>query len=318
MRVASCLTRRQELSQWDAASEKTGLTGRQVVSQWDEVSEKTGPTRVGTVCLRRPLSPLAARSAVGASAAPKNNNIGTQLCVRVVDINGMLRSNVRSLAPAADRVALAWHVTCRLADDRAIARTPEELRLASGIIKRHGEPRGLLAYSVGDTHSHHLLACDRVAAGRFALFSETALRKRLRLPVSFEAARIRPVETPRHALFSLRYVFQQAAHHRSAFDLALDGSSLPELVGMRSVDGSMARRVRELLPRLSRAQILEWLGAPGFDACDTNPRLIVEATAGAFLLPTLSGTGAREARARTAAVHVLGDCIPRPARASFC
>src|SRR5688572_3308028 len=131
-------------------------------------------------------------------------------------MDGMASSIVRATqAPAPDRV-LAYHVTARLADDRAIARSPEELRLASVIIKRHGEPRGLLAYSVSDTHSHSLLACDRVTAGRFALFSESALHKCLRLPVCFEAARIRPIETPRHALFSLRYVFQQAAHHGAA------------------------------------------------------------------------------------------------------
>lgn len=222
----------------------------------------------------------------------------------------MPSSTTRIIAPAPDRAVLAWHVTSRLADDRAIARTPEELRLASIIIKRHGEQRGLLGYSVSDTHSHTLLACDRIAAGRFALFSESALHKCLRLPVCFEAARIRPIKTPRHALFSLRYVFQQAAHHGTAFDLALDGCSLPELIGLRRVEGNMLRRVRQLLPRLSHAQLLEWLGAPGFDACETDPRLIVEATAGAFLLPTLIGTGAREARARTAAVHVLARLHP--------
>lgn len=222
----------------------------------------------------------------------------------------MPSSIVRILSPAPDRAVLAYHVTGRLADDRPIARSPEELRLASIIIKRHGEPRGLLGYSVSDTHMHTLLACDRVAAGRFALFCESALHKRLRLPVSFEAARIRAIETPRHGLASLRYVFHQAAHHGTVFDLALDGCSLPELIGLRSVEGNMARRVRELFPRLTRAQLIEWLGAPGFDSCETDPSLIVEAAAGALLLPTLIGTGAREARARSAAVHVLGRLHP--------
>ena len=49
---------------------------------------------------------------------------------------------------------MGWHITMRLADDRVIAHTTAELRLAARVLVEQGRDRGLLSFCVVDTHVH--------------------------------------------------------------------------------------------------------------------------------------------------------------------
>ena len=200
---------------------------------------------------------------------------------------------------------LAHHITMRLAFDRAIARTPAELRLAARVVLQHGRTRSLLGFRVADTHLHAVVAGSRELAGSFAQLAETSLRKRLRLPVPFERARIRAIESQRHLQNTLRYVFRQEEHHGTAFDLAHDGSSLPELLGLRQLDRSIAERVQRQLPRLTRSTLLDWLGAGDLEHAPSDPHVYWEATAAALGLSSFVGTSRTHQAARRAAAHLL-------------
>ncbi len=200
--------------------------------------------------------------------------------------------------------AIGYHVTMRLSDDRGIARSATQLRHAARIFHRHGESRGLVAFRIADTHAHALVVGPREEAGRFALFVEAALRKELRIPVAFERCRIRPIDNERHLANTLRYTLKQEAHHGTAFDLAHDGSSLVDLLGMRLTAPWLLERVRQLLPRLKRAVILEWLEAPELDTAEPDLRRLADAAAAAWSLRDLRGSTNAHYHARRAAVHV--------------
>ena len=201
--------------------------------------------------------------------------------------------------------AIAHHVTMRLVSDSGIARTPEALRLASRIVFQHGDPLGLFAFRFADTHAHALIESSRAEAGRFAWMTETALHKRMRLRVPFERCRIRPIESERHLFHSLRYVFRQEDHHGTAFDLAHDGSSLPDLLGMRMLGANVNARVRRRLTRLTRETLLEWLQAADLDAVDCNLALLEESAAAAWGVSDLRGATAAHHFARRTAVHLF-------------
>lgn len=206
---------------------------------------------------------------------------------------------------ASTERGIGWHVTLRLADGRGIAREPRALRIAARVLLAQGEPRGLLAFRVADTHTHVLLACHRAAAGRFAQAAAIALRLKLRIPVSFEAYRATPITDERHLKNALRYLFLQEEHHGTAFDLGHDGSSLPDLLGMRVLGGSgMVERVRRLLPRLPRSALVEWLRAGNFEAADAHHEMLDDAACAAFALVDLRGQRPDQRRARHAAAHV--------------
>lgn len=202
------------------------------------------------------------------------------------------------------RLELAFHVTMRPSDDRGLVRDAAGLRRAAKIFFEQGAARGLLAFRIADTHAHALLATDRASAGQFACYAQSALRQALALPLPFEPARYRRVAQTSHLRNAVRYLFQQERHHGTDFDAAHDGSSLPDLVGMRWLDGGGARdRLRELLPRLTSAEVREWAGLADPNVIEADPRLIAEAAAATLGLPDLDGGGWLEGTARLAAAH---------------
>ena len=153
-----------------------------------------------------------------------------------------------SWAESETKVAIAFHITMRLATSRGIARSPADLRLGSWTVIRQGRKRGLLAFRFADTHLHVIVVGSRELAGKVAFYTEASLRKRLGILVPFERARIRPIDDERHLVNALRYVLLQEDHHGTAFDVAHDGSSLPELIGMRADGGWLVKRTRERCP----------------------------------------------------------------------
>lgn len=221
-----------------------------------------------------------------------------------------MQSHQRRVFDYEGKRAIAVHMTARLQDDAGIARDESGLREASRILTEHGDPRGLLAHRMADTHLHVLLACSRADAGMFARYALSGLRKRLGLGQRFEPARMRPVTSERHLLNGLRYVFTQEAHHGTSFDRAHDGSSLPEILGLRVETGQASRRVRRLLPRLTRESARAWLGIGDFEATVPNLALLRGAAAAAFGLDYTGSDEPAQRVVRWVAAHVAAQLAP--------
>lgn len=194
----------------------------------------------------------------------------------------------------------------RLSDQRGIAREPGRLRLASRLLFEHGRARGLVAFRIADTHAHALVSTSREHAGRFAQCAESSLRQRLALPVGFEPARIRPLANEAHLRNAVKYLLRQESHHGTDFDPAHDGSSLPDFLGMRHIGGDAAlARLRDLLPRLTQAELLGWASLPRLLDAEPDPLLVGDAAAAAFGLPDVRGPSDTHHLARLAAAHAV-------------
>lgn len=203
------------------------------------------------------------------------------------------------------RDALAFHVTMRPNDDRGVARHPRQLRRAAQILHAQAGPGGLLAFRVADTHVHVLLVTDRASAGRTAQRMAVALKLGLQLGVPFEPARIRPIATARHLRHALHYVLRQEERHGTDLDPTHDGSSLPDLIGLRALDTAILPRVRTYLPRLEQAEVRRWVDLDEIERFSPDPVHLADAAAAALALPDLTGNTPVTYRARCAAAQVL-------------
>jgi len=205
---------------------------------------------------------------------------------------------------------IGYHVTIRLEDDRLLAMTTDALRVVVRVVLAQGERRGLLAFGVADDHLHAELATNRTTAGSFALYVQTALQQRLRPGARFEAARIRPLHDQRHAYNTFHYVHRQDARHALQRDRICEGTSLPDLLGMRILTTSIGSRVRVHLPRVRRQDLVEKVPAGVFDETPVKLELLADAAAAALAIPDLDGRCPDSLRARRAAVHAAGLDVP--------
>lgn len=257
----------------------------------------------------RVAAPLRGGSAASAICAGSSDTLGLASRAATRASEALRRFVAQLRRPVVDwivmrRSELAFHVTMRLSEDRALARDVADLRQAARILFAQGHGRGLLAFRVADSHLHVLLAADRATAGHFARYAQSALKQRLGLPAPFEPARLRPVMQTSHLRNAVRYLFQQERHHGTDFDPAHDGSSVPDLLGMRDLGGSGTKdRLRALLPRLSLADVREWAGIVDPDTITPDESLIADAATAALGLPTLAGSGAAQNAARLGAAH---------------
>lgn len=199
---------------------------------------------------------------------------------------------------------VGFHIVMRLENDWPIARAMDTLRCAARLLVKHGDKCGLFAYRVADTHIHVLLLCDRRTAGSFAHAAESALRQTLHLPVPFEPARILPITSLRHLANALRYVLRQEQHHDTCFDPSHEGSSVQDLLGMRILPNDRsAQRVNKMLPRLTRAEVLSWIGAESLDSIAPDPRLAPDAALATVGLSSFVGRSFQHIVARRLLVH---------------
>lgn len=205
---------------------------------------------------------------------------------------------------------LGFHVTMRLEDDRPIATTPAALRVLARVVLSQGETRGLLAFGAADDHVHAALVTDRASAGAFAHHVETALRWQLDLRARFDRARIRPLHDQRHAHNTFRYAHRQDARHDLHLDRARDGTSLPDLLGLRVLEMSLVARVRARLPRVRREELVAQFPPGAFDEPSViELDMLADAAAAALALPDLRGRSVDAGRARRAAVHAAGPAV---------
>ena len=211
--------------------------------------------------------------------------------------------------------AIGHHLMFRLIDDRVIVPSTPKRRLLARTVYRLATPAGLVGFGVADSHLHVALRASRVRSGKLAHDLCCALHFAVEPLQHFERTRIKTIENQRHLETVLGYAFRQKWHHGIQVDSLRDGTSLPELLGLRVLTGSGVLLVRELLPRLRREDLLRYLGpsqlepAASLDPDRDPPGAVLDAAAGAFGLPGLGGRCERTRAARTALLSIPG---PRP------
>jgi len=208
------------------------------------------------------------------------------------------------------REPIGFHVTIRLEDDRPIATTPASRRVVARVVLEQGEARGLLAFGAADDHLHAALATDRATAGAFARYVESALVWQLGLAARFERARIRPLQDQKHAYNTFHYAHRQDSRHLLDLDRAREGTSLPDLLGLRVLDTSLIARVRAHLPRIRREDLLGQFHPDAFDVDGPlDLDVLADAAAAALALCDLHSRSPDALRARRAAVHAAGPDV---------
>ncbi|MDP2308775.1 MAG: hypothetical protein Q8P18_22325 [Pseudomonadota bacterium] len=137
---------------------------------------------------------------------------------------------------------------------------------------------------------------------RVAQAVASALTQALRIPVGFATTFVKPMLDQSHVEDAFTYVHRNAEKHGVGNDPTHEASSLQALLGLRVAPPGFIPRVRALLPRVHRGQLLKLLGV-----ADLLPAvrvdLLADAAAGAVGLVRLDDTTAGR-RARQAAVRL--------------
>jgi hypothetical protein len=207
-------------------------------------------------------------------------------------------------------MAIGQHICMRLSNDAVIASTPAERRTLARVVLEKGREADLLAFGQADNHLHLETASRRAEAGRLAHDVEVSLRRRLAIAVPFAPAFIKPIEDARHLYATFRYVLRQRAHHGLEGDPLREASNLLDLLGLRTLGRYTRANVRRLLPRVTRADLLELLGVAGLAPREAPLEEVVDAALSALTLPGLAGFGAEVQAARRAVVEVVGGRVP--------
>ncbi len=106
------------------------------------------------------------------------------------------------------------------------------------------------------------------------------------------------------------YAFRQKRHHGILVDALRDGTSLPELLGLRVLARRSVTTVRELLPRLRRRDLMEYLGPGALEpVAELDLSLdpledVLDAAAGALGLASLVGGDRRTRLGRATLLQV--------------
>jgi len=196
---------------------------------------------------------------------------------------------------------LGFHVMQRLEDDRVLVRSTRDRRLYADTVARVGRDHGLFVFGLPDNHAHAGVECEREEAGRFAQRLGSSLKQRLQLPVPFAPAKILPIRDQGHLKNAFGYMLGQAAHHGVDADPWLEATCLPDLLGLRLTASFVLLRVRAIMPRLKRSDLLAKLRVeklePGTFLDD-----LADAAAATLALPELAGRRTEVVAARRAAV----------------
>jgi hypothetical protein len=154
-----------------------------------------------------------------------------------------------------------------------------------------------LGLGLADNHLHLIvLGAERPSA--LATECGRAI-SRLQLGARCEPARVTTIEHLAHLANTLRYVHRQDLKHGVDQDPRREGTSLPDLLGLRVVAPWLVPRVRLTLPRLRGRDLLTELGVETLDE-RVVPGLLADAAAAALALPVLEGRATRVLLARRA------------------
>jgi len=201
----------------------------------------------------------------------------------------------------------------RLEDDRVLCRfMRERRRVARSFLERDPE-LPLLAFGAADTHLHSLLAAAGDVAREFARRVEISIQRALGPGVPFSRVHSKPIRDQHHLGNTFFYVLDQERRHGLAPDPFADATNIPDLLGLRVTGRGTIVRVRSVLPRVRREELVallphgERLDRP-LDPFQRLPHL-AEAAAAALALPSIRGRQPERILARAAAVQAAE--VPR-------
>jgi hypothetical protein len=195
---------------------------------------------------------------------------------------------------------VGFQVVLRAVDDRILAPTVAARRAFAGVVRRIGRPRGLYGFGLADTHGHAVLICDAPALGRFVHDVRLSLTSTLELPIA--EADVRKIRDTWHAESLVRYVHRQDVEHGANLDPLREGTSLPDLLGLRPSGLWMADRLRVVAPRVGRVHLLEHWGISKLEeAFDLDA--LADSGAAAIGRGDLRGNTPDAVAARIACVH---------------
>ncbi|MES2642821.1 MAG: hypothetical protein V4850_25280 [Myxococcota bacterium] len=201
-----------------------------------------------------------------------------------------------------------FHLVFRARDSRVLAPDTAAQRILAVTTHRIGERYGLYAFRASGDHLHTANLCDRAEAGHFAQCVSSALTQALSISGGFAPTFVKPMADQFHLEEVFRYVHRNAEKHGVANDPTHEASSIQALLGLRLAPPGFIPRVRALVPRAHRGQLLAMLGV-GELVPAMHLDLLADAAAGAVGLAKLDdSTPAR--RARHAAIRLALPTTP--------
>ena len=200
---------------------------------------------------------------------------------------------------------LGYHVVCRLRDSRVIAPSNHERCVLARVVLEQCQGARLLAFNAPDNHLHIQHCEDRATSGRLTQRVQTALKRRLGLPVGFATAQHEPIKHNGHRAKAFDYIFGQQPRHGLSWDPPREASNLPDLLGLRIIGQHTATDVRSLLPRVNRAHLLAFYGLTELSEATSPVEHVIPATLFALGRTTLNSRAAVTGAAWRAMMHVL-------------
>jgi hypothetical protein len=202
--------------------------------------------------------------------------------------------------------AVGEHIRCRLRNDGPIATSVPARRIVARTVLRIGFSFDLLSFSLVDTHLH-IEKAGQEGGAEYARRVEGVLTKKLGFELGFERVRVDPVKDIWHLYRLFTYVLSQGKRHGvSHLDPFLEGTNLPDLLGLRATGRYTAANVRTFLPRIQRAQLLDLLDVKSLVPSDEPIEEIPVAAAAAVCQPSLAGRSREAISARRAAIEIGG------------
>lgn len=166
----------------------------------------------------------------------------------------------------------------------------------------------VLAWCLADTHLHVLVLGDQATAAELVRRLRIWVTRALAPGVPLEVQRTKPIVDQSHLESAFHYVLRQASHHGVLTDPMHVASALPEILSLRRLCPELPQRVREHLPRLTRADLLRLLPVASLEE-ELHPLHLADAARAAFALDTLDH-GALSTRARRAAAYAARELGP--------
>jgi hypothetical protein len=198
----------------------------------------------------------------------------------------------------------------QLCDGRVLATTPSTRRQLARSELELSRGSELLAFAQPDNHLHAIAPADEGTSHELARRIEISLSQILALPVRFAPAHCEPIHSQRHLSRAFRYVLSQNAHHGIDNDPLHESTNLPDLLGLRLTDRYTFPNVRRYLPRIRRAQLLEWIGAPTLEPSDLPIDQVMDAALSASCLCHLRGSRPEVVATRRVIAKIVGRRIP--------
>ncbi len=203
---------------------------------------------------------------------------------------------------------IAWQLILRARDSRVLAPDSAQRRAWSRTLGLAAVGQPLLAHGLADTHGHLLVVCDRSDAGRLARGLGRTLHACLQPEIEREPVRLSPVCDQAHLANAFAYVLGQLHHHGlRGIDPYLDGTALPDLLGLRPLGAWMATQVRRHLPRVGREELLGRLRVDPWSIPTRELSALAEAVAAAAGQPCALGRSPLLFEARMAGVALARE-----------